>query len=172
MLKIYLTGPESSGKTTLSQSLAKHYGCPWVPEYARQYLQEKGGIYQYEDLEEISKGQLDLENQFTRNAPSKLIVDTDQLVLYIWSLHKYGKLSIPIERRLKDQKGSFHLLCRPDLTWEEDPLRENPLDRDMLFENYKIALETFDLDYVIIQGEGKERGQNVVAKIDTFLHNK
>ena len=38
-VKIVLFGPESTGKTTLSQQLARHYHSVWVPEYAREYLQ-------------------------------------------------------------------------------------------------------------------------------------
>ena len=37
--KVVLYGPESTGKTTLSIELAKHFKTNWVPEYAREYLQ-------------------------------------------------------------------------------------------------------------------------------------
>ena len=40
-LKVVLFGPESTGKTTLSRHLARHYNSVWVPEYAREYLQDK-----------------------------------------------------------------------------------------------------------------------------------
>lgn len=169
MLKIYLTGPESTGKTTLAKTLSEHYSCPWVPEYARQFLQEREGKYQFEDIEQISRCQLNLENQLGSSAPSMIFTDTDQLVLYIWSLHKFGNLSIPIEHRLKDQKGGLHLLCSPDLPWEPDPLRESPNERPQLFEEYKAALDAFKLNYAIIDGLGKERLENAVLKIETFL---
>jgi nicotinamide riboside kinase len=32
---------ESTGKTTLAIQLADHYKTAWVPEFARDYLQEK-----------------------------------------------------------------------------------------------------------------------------------
>ena len=34
-------GPESTGKTTLSKQLAAHYNDEWIPEFARDFLQEK-----------------------------------------------------------------------------------------------------------------------------------
>ena len=40
-LRIVLYGPESSGKTTLAKALAKQFQTTWVPEFARNYLQEK-----------------------------------------------------------------------------------------------------------------------------------
>lgn len=169
MLKIYLTGAESSGKTTLAQSLSKHYACPWVPEYARQYLQEINRKYEFEDLESISVGQLELEQQFSNNSSERLILDTGQLVLYIWSMHKYGKVSPQIAQRLERQKSSLHLLCSPDLAWEEDPLRESPEERTILFEKYRATLDSFELDYAIVHGQGKERIDNAVHKIEAFL---
>ena len=45
MKKVVVIGPESTGKSTLCQQLAEHYGVSWVPEYARQYLLEHGTNY-------------------------------------------------------------------------------------------------------------------------------
>lgn len=166
MLKIYLTGTESSGKTTIAKALSNHYACPWVPEYARQYLQEKQGKYEFKDLESISQGQIELEAQFEKGDPSKLILDTDQLVLYVWSMHKYGRVSSSIEHRLKAQKGGLHLLFRPDIAWEDDPLRESPNEREELFEKYKGTLEAFALDYEIVEGKGKSRLITAIKAIE------
>lgn len=41
IIKIVLFGPESTGKTTLSKQLARHYNTVWAPEFAREYLQKK-----------------------------------------------------------------------------------------------------------------------------------
>ena len=40
MLKIALVGPESTGKSTLTVALAEFYGAAFVPEYAREYINE------------------------------------------------------------------------------------------------------------------------------------
>ena len=55
---ITIVGPESSGKTTLARQLAAELGCPWVPEYAREYLEQRGGYYDESDLEMIAEGQM------------------------------------------------------------------------------------------------------------------
>lgn len=54
---ITIVGPESSGKSTLAQEWASVIGCPCVPEYAREYLQENGPSYGEEDLTIIAEGQ-------------------------------------------------------------------------------------------------------------------
>ena len=72
IIKVVLFGPESTGKTTLSQDLAKHYNTVWVPEYAREYLQDKwdreGKTCEPKDLLPIAEGQIKLENSLAKKA--------------------------------------------------------------------------------------------------------
>ena len=56
--KIVVIGPESTGKSTRAESLAKQYDTVWCPEYAREYLLKNGMDYRYEDLLTIAKGQI------------------------------------------------------------------------------------------------------------------
>jgi len=167
--KVFVTGPESTGKTTLCQALAKHYNCAWVPEYARQYLTETNGKYVFSDLESISQGQLDWQNSFERITENMLLIDTGQEVLHIWSSHKFGKVSKEITARLMKQDGSLHLLCSPDLSWEPDPLRESAQERDILFEKYEALLSKCKLEYRTIEGQGPSRVEKARVLIDQFL---
>ncbi|MFK8006949.1 MAG: AAA family ATPase [Saprospiraceae bacterium] len=59
--KIILTGPESTGKSTLARQLAQVYNTVWVPEFARTYLEGLNRPYRGDDLLKIAKGQRDLE---------------------------------------------------------------------------------------------------------------
>ncbi len=59
--KIVIIGPESTGKSTLTKQLAAHYNTIACPEYARQYLNEKGTSYTFDDLLTIANGQIALE---------------------------------------------------------------------------------------------------------------
>ena len=89
MLKIIVTGPESSGKTTLCKALSEHYNLPFTKEFAREYLTDLGKNYLQEDLLEIAKGQLEDEQLITNNQQISLH-DTDLITLKIWSDYKYG----------------------------------------------------------------------------------
>ncbi|HZV68407.1 MAG TPA: ATP-binding protein [Saprospiraceae bacterium] len=60
---ITIVGAESSGKTTLAMRLAWYLGCPWVPEYARAYLEGLGRPYTEEDLGIIASRQLEEINR-------------------------------------------------------------------------------------------------------------
>jgi nicotinamide riboside kinase len=56
VLRVSLTGPESTGKSTLAAQLAAHYGTTFAPEFAREYLADSGPHYSPKDLEEIARG--------------------------------------------------------------------------------------------------------------------
>ena len=153
MHKIIVTGPESSGKTTLSKKLSQHLKGKLVNEFARNYLSKKNNNYNFENLLEIARNQYKLENQ-----KSKLIVcDTDLITIKIWSEHKFGKCDTWTLDKISAQKKEqrIYLLCRPDLKWEYDPQRENKLDRDEIFNIYKKELKNLEHKFYIIEGDSR-----------------
>ena len=90
MLRIAITGPESSGKTTLASALSEHYKVFFIPEFAREYLEKTKGKYTLEDLDSIARGQL----KSLLSCENKIIIcDTDFSVLEIWSQYKYKNVS-------------------------------------------------------------------------------
>ena len=166
MLKIIVTGPESSGKTTLSKALSKHYNLPFTKEFAREYLTDLGKNYLQEDLLEIAKGQLENEQLITNNQQISLH-DTDLITLKIWSDYKYGNCNNWILEQIEKQKveNRFYLLCKPDLKWDYDPLRENPTNRNELLEIYKQELENLGHKFLIIKGE--DRNEQAIESLST-----
>ena len=166
MLKIIVTGPESSGKTTLCKALSEHYNLPFTKEFAREYLTDLGKNYLQEDLLEIAKGQLENE-QLTNDNQQISLHDTDLITLKIWSDYKYGNCTNWILEQIKKQKveNRFYLLCKPDLKWNYDPLRENPTDRNELLEIYKQELENLGHKFLIIKGE--DRNEQAIEILST-----
>jgi nicotinamide riboside kinase len=57
---VTIVGAESSGKTVLAKQLAAVLSCEWVPEFAREYLENLDRSYDFEDLEAIARGEWDL----------------------------------------------------------------------------------------------------------------
>ena len=169
MIKIVITGPESSGKTTLTVALAARFQAPWVPEYARPYLDRLGQPYQEADLLAIAQGQAQREDKAADLYPHLLLCDTSLLVIKIWSNYRYGRCHPWIEQQLAQRSVDHYLLCRPDLPWQPDPQRENPHNRDELFTLYQDALRT--ISHTIIEGDTAQRMNISIEIIDRLLSN-
>ena len=168
--KIVITGPESTGKTTLAARLAEHFGTVWVPEFAREYLLKNGPGYSFRDLNLIARGQLALEETKEREAQHLLFCDTDLLVVKIWSEHVFGKVDPWITKMVNERQYDFYLLQNIDLEWEPDPLREHPHQRQFLLERYIEELKLLGANYKLISGKGNKRfgaAVKAVLKLDS-----
>jgi len=161
-------GPESTGKTTLANQLADHFNTHAVPEFAREYLDRKNGLYEKEDLVIIAKSQAELEKMYVEKSNELLFCDTDVLTVLIWHQYKYKKRNKEIEKLLNEQPPRKYLLMYPDLPWDADPLRENPDDLKSIFRFYKYSLKMIAPDHVIIQGSGNDRLQNAIDAVNQF----
>ncbi len=170
MRKIVLTGPESSGKTTLAEQLAAHFGTVWVPEFARQYLEKLSRPYVADDLLEIARGQMALEDAMAEKATNGLVfLDTSLEVVKIWSEVRFGFCDEKIEQWLAQRLPDHYLLCLPDLPWSPDPQRENPNDRDVLLERYRRELREKSIPFSQVWGVGSMRLTNAITAVNDFL---
>jgi NadR type nicotinamide-nucleotide adenylyltransferase len=163
---ISITGPESTGKSSLATALANHYNTVWVEEYAREYLSEIGRPYEFGDIVKIAKGQLLRENHKKEEAAKFLFCDTDMLVCKIWSEFRYGRSDPWIRKMVENHRYDLYLLCDIDLPWEEDPLREHPHRRKELFDLYIYDLKRLKLPFELVSGHGKCRLDNAISIID------
>ena len=163
--KIAIIGPESTGKSTLSEDLANHFNTLSVPEYARVYLENLGREYEEADLLEIAKGQVEHEKKMEKEATSFLFCDTTLAVVKVWSEHKYGRCHPWIVEQLNKMQYDYFLLTDIDLPWEPDPLREHPDMREHFFELYHQYLETNKFSYKRISGTRSERLKLAVKAI-------
>ena len=167
--RIALTGPESTGKTTLAEQLSAHFGTLWVPEYAREYLAERTNHYEKEEVVKMAKIQLSKINNQIYDNNRIIFFDTDLIVFKIWYEYKYGFASSDINDYLAAQNIDYHLLCAPDLPWEFDVLRETPQERQILFGLYENQLKINKFPYSIIWGIGAKRVENAIKIVEKLL---
>lgn len=179
--KIVVIGPESTGKSTLCKNLAAHYNSLWVPEYAREYLEQNGTKYHYGDLLDIAKGQIELEDKISRHLsavthqPSAignaLFIDTDMYVMKVWCEFVFNKCHNWILNRIAERKYDLYLLCDVDLPWVEDALREYPDKniREKLYRFYKDLMINQSTPWCNISGNYEERFKKAVNFIENVV---
>ncbi len=168
--KIAITGPESTGKSDLAKALARHYYAQWVPEYAREYIDNLNRPYRYEDIEQIAKGQLEIEKRKAATATNLLFCDTEFLVTKIWSEYVFGQCSQWILDQVKWHTYDLYLLMDIDLPWQYDPQREHPHKREELFGIYKQELVNNGFDFRIVSGYGTKRVSNAIQYVDDLIN--
>ena len=176
-VKVVLYGPESSGKSTLSQALADHYNTAYVPEYARLYLQDKwdrkSEICTQEDLIPIARGQIQLENKGLKKANRLLVCDTDLLQTKVYSEVYYnGHCDPSIRHYAINNSYDLYFLCAIDIPWVPDDLRDKPNERVIMFKAFKKELEKQNLPYVVLKGSYKTRMDIATKHINALLDLK
>jgi len=177
IIKVVLFGPESTGKTTLSNQLARHYNTVWVPEYAREYLQEKWNnerkTCENSDLLPIAIGQMKLENKLAKKADRVLICDTDLLETKVYSQEYYGGFVDPkLDEAAKKNQYDLYLLTYIDTPWEADDLRDKPEERIEMFNAFEKALKTHKRPYLIVKGNKEKRLKDAKMAIDRLLNER
>ncbi len=179
--KVVVIGPESTGKSTLCEQLADHYNTLRCEEYARAYLLEHGTDYTYDNLLEIAKGQMKMEDNCSRKVQALtntsslhlplLFVDTNMYVMKVWCEFVFNKCHPLILQEINRRKYDLYLLCNTDLPWVKDELREYPdiETRETLYRIYRELMENQQVPWVNIEGNYQERLAAAISSVDALL---
>lgn len=164
--RVVISGPESTGKTTLAEQLARSFGTVWVPEYARGYVNNLGREYDYQDLVHIGRRQIEeLTDQYD-SARQFVFFDTGLIITRVWFLERYQTCPAFIDRAIREIPVDLYLLCQTDIEWVNDPVREHSgLDRERLFNRYQDELIRYGASYRMIEGRGESRLRNALLAV-------
>ncbi|HSP85200.1 MAG TPA: ATP-binding protein [Psychrobacter sp.] len=181
VIKIAVLGAESTGKTTLCRDLATHFGCPWVPEYMRTYLQEKWDeehlTCTWDDLLPIAQGQIELENKLAEQAAQTpdnnhyLFCDTSLFELMVYSNWYYGNYPEALTQAALAHYYDLILLTDVDTPWVADDLRDSPHQRDEISAYFSDQLTIHKKSFQSISGNRAARVQQVVKLLELFKLN-
>ena len=170
IIKIAVFGPESTGKTTLATQLAEYYKTVWVPEFARDYLQEKldngRGVCNIDDMLPIAYGQTKLENESALIANKFLFCDTNLLVTKVFSELYYNFCDSLLNKAARSHQYDLFFLTNIDVPWEDDGLRDSPDGRETVFEVFKQSLIDNKKPFITISGDKETRFKKAVAIIE------
>jgi len=172
--RVVLIGPESTGKTSLAEELAVHYGVPWAPEYAREYVQRHGASLSFADVDPIGRGQEAGEDAAIARAIAQgaalVVLDTDLVSTMVYARHYYGRCPRWIEEEARRRRGSLYLLQEVDVAWIADGhQREQPGRRRELLARFRAALKAIGARVAEIRGPWEERRRRAIEATDRLL---
>ncbi|HEY9788232.1 MAG TPA: AAA family ATPase, partial [Candidatus Obscuribacterales bacterium] len=164
--RVCVFGPESTGKSTLAENLARHFNTVAVPEWARVMLSSRDDKLLEEDLPLFAHGQIASEDALALDANRILFCDTDAIVTMIWSNWIYGRCHPSVVELAERRQYDLYLLTDVDVPWVEDPQRYLPDDRQAFFERCVHELESRGRKYVIIKGDWDQRFASAVDAVE------
>jgi len=159
MKRIVLTGPESTGKTTLTLQLSNYYNTNYHLEFAREYIERINRKYTYDDIIIIAQNQIDIFNNVENDNKKNIVFfDTGLIITKVWFQEVYNKVPEFLNKAIETIRIDLYLLCYPDIKWVADNVRENGgKKRINLFYKYKEELEKNKSNYFIISGNEDAR---------------
>ena len=134
VIRIAVTGVESTGKTTLTEALSAQLGGLVVRECARYDAEVIAGQATLATLERLAQAQAEAcevaVQQAAATGAACVVADTDALVLRMWGEHAFDRAPAGLERL--EAWPNLTLLCAPTIPWEADPLRSMPRLEDRM----------------------------------------
>ena len=171
LVRICVTGPESTGKTTLARRLAEWANTEWVPEAARTYAERRRATLTAEDVGPIAREHIALADAAADGArargASTLVLDTDLLSTVVYARHYYGSVPRWVEKEERARRAALYLLCDVDVPWVADGIRDRPAARDVMFSEFAQALERRLAPVVRVHGSWEERWRTALDAVRT-----
>ncbi len=124
MKRLCLLGGESSGKTTLAQTLAQALDTVWVPEYGRQRWEELRETLSVDELVHVARRQIELEDQYAGRAKGWLVCDTSPLTTLQYCLADHGRAPDELVTMAR-RPYALAVLCEPDFEFVQDGCRRD-----------------------------------------------
>ncbi|MCF6357686.1 MAG: ATP-binding protein [Draconibacterium sp.] len=166
---IVITGAESTGKSTLTETLAKHFNVPFITEIARDYVERLNKKYDYNDVEEIAKIQVEQLNHLKNTNHPFIFVDTWLVITKIWFEVVFKKTPDWFDLEIQKNKIDLFLVCDTDLPWIADSVRENGGEqREILQNKYIETIREYTYKYKIVRGEGEKRIKNALGYLNNL----
>lgn len=174
--RICVLGAESTGTTTLAQMLAERYQTTWVPEYGREYSEEKyrdtpNPKWTSDEFVFIAGEQQRREDEAARRANRLLICDTNAFATGIWHERYMGFRSEVVERIGRAHQPSLYLLTDDTIPFVQDGLRDGEHLRHWMHGLFQERLRAQSTPWVLVTGDRQQRLQQAVEAITTMsLH--
>jgi NadR type nicotinamide-nucleotide adenylyltransferase len=169
VIRVVLTGSESTGKSTLAAELASRYDAPLVPEFVRGYAEQRGGIIEFADHGPITRGQIALEDEHVARGGRLIVQDTDLLSTVVYCQHYFGRCPAWIEETAASRRPNLYLLCEIDVPWVADGVRDRGDRREEMQALFRDEVRASGVRSVALIGDRAARLSLAVSAIDSVL---
>ena len=160
--RIAIMGPESVGKSTLTERLANHFNTNFVEEWGRVVFERNGNYVGLDDFIPISNGRQGIEDIQIRHSNKLIFCDTEDITTYLFSKMYYPDEYKEIEPNFleklnKKEKYDLYILLKPDCDAIQDGTRQFLDERMKHYDKIKLQLENRECNFIEIGGDWENR---------------
>jgi HTH-type transcriptional repressor of NAD biosynthesis genes len=166
--RVCFYGPESTGKSTLTEKMALAYNTTFVPEVARELITSND--ISVNDIVKIGKAQAQRVIDKTSIANKILFCDTDVITTQIYSQHYLNTIPEILLELEAQIKYDLYFLLDIDVVWVADDLRDQGHRRKEMYYIFKNELDNRNIKYIEIKGSYQEREEKVKKIIDEMFN--
>ncbi|WP_051971690.1 AAA family ATPase [Massilia sp. 9096] len=166
--RIAILGAESTGKSTLAETLARRHRTLWVPEYLREFVDTTGRVPYEDDQSGIARTQRAREDACARELAGRpgalLFCDTAPLMTAVYSRFYWGRVPPDLLALEAAHDYALTLVAAPDLPWVADGLMRD--SEDVRARVHATLLEVLDargIAHVLVEGDLPQRVRQVEA---------
>ena len=163
---VVLLGPEGAGKTTLSQTLAKHYSTSRAPEFVEYWVSKRlGKTPERSDFEELAQGEREILKTARQGSRRFFVADTDLISLMLWKQRLCGVM----DRALVTPQhlGDLYLVL-DDAPWSGPAHRDEPASRGAFVQSCMEAVRAQGRTPILISGPRSSRASAAMQAIDAW----
>lgn len=170
--KVVFLGAMSTGKSTITEALAKKYNTTFASEYGRDYW-TKYQVDRRIDLEAFDKiavGHIQREDKNIQNANKYLFVDTNAITTYMFSLDYHGKAPEFLTNLALENSKRYDLffLCDDDIPYDDTWDRSGDQKRHVFHKQIIADLKERRIPYIVLKGTLEERLEKVEMVLSKF----
>jgi NadR type nicotinamide-nucleotide adenylyltransferase len=169
---VVFLGAPSTGKTTIAQELARLHDTLWMPEYGREYWEEKQVERRLtlQQLVEIAEGHVDREEKMISQARKYIFTDTNVLTTRIFSYYYHGTAAQQLEN-MADRLGARYdltFVCDTDIPYDDTWDRSGDANRKVMQMQILDDLHARNIPYITLSGDLKKRVEKVNEILASF----
>jgi len=170
-LKVVILGTESTGKTTLTELLARHYNCGSVTEAGRDLIQDSTNFI-FDDLKLVATEHAKRITEAILGDSPLVIIDTDIHITKSYAWFAFKK-SLSVDNTICDvNHADLYLYLKNDVPYVQDGTRLNKRDRDLLDQCHREVLTGHHINFVEISGDWQSRFEQAVSEVSKLIANK
>jgi HTH-type transcriptional repressor of NAD biosynthesis genes len=163
--KIVLLGTESTGKTTLTQRLARHYGASNVLEAGRDIIKDSKD-FSFDDLYTVAREHTKRIAECPAGNSPFMFIDTDIHITQSYAGFMFNKQLKLSREAFLHNKAAVYLYLNNDVPHIQDGTRLGEAERNLLDRWHRQTLLQYKISYHEIKGNWEERFEQSVAIVN------